>query len=62
MADIQESRERVGRHPHSKGVAKQVIQTWSVMGEAFDLESRYKVIDYLGKQSISLFADLFINR
>jgi hypothetical protein len=41
--------ERTGRHVLSKGAAKQVIQTWSVMGEAFDLESRYKVIDYLGE-------------
>ena len=49
MTEIQDTRERASRHLHSKGVAKQVIQTWSVMGEAFDLESRYKVIDYLGK-------------
>lgn len=41
--------ERAGRQVQPKGVAKQVIQTWSVMGEAFDLESRYKVIDYLGE-------------
>ena len=48
MMDNQDSRERASRHTHSKGVVKQITQTWSVMGEAFDLESRYKVIDYLG--------------
>ena len=53
MAEIQESRERSSRHQHSKGATKQVIQTWSVMGEAFDLESRYKVIDYLGEQLLN---------
>lgn len=46
--DNQDSRERASRHTHSKAVVKQITQTWSVMGEAFDLESRYKVIDYLG--------------
>jgi hypothetical protein len=44
--------ERTGRNVLPKGATKQVIQTWSVMGEAFDLESRYKVIDYLGELSI----------
>ena len=48
MMDSHDSRERASRHTHSKGVVKQITQTWSVMGEAFDLESRYKVIDYLG--------------
>lgn len=43
--------ERSGRVVLPKGTEKQVIQTWSVMGEAFDLESRYKVIDYLGELS-----------
>ena len=52
MTELQDSRERASRHAHPKGVAKQVIQTWSVMGEAFDLESRYKVIDYLGTSSV----------
>ena len=47
MSDVQ---EKTSRYVHAKGSPKQVIQTWSVMGEAFDLESRYKVIDYLGNQ------------
>lgn len=53
MADIQ---EKAIRHMHAKGSPKQVIQTWSVMGEAFDLESRYKVIDYLGNQDVELIS------
>ena len=61
MTEIQDSRERIGRHSHSKGVPKQVIQTWSVMGEAFDLESRYKVIDYLGERMIDVCDELRVD-
>ena len=52
--DNQDCRERASRHTHSKGAIKQITQTWSVMGEAFDLESRYKVIDYLGIKQMSI--------
>jgi Protein kinase domain len=54
MMDNQDCRERASRHTHSKGAIKQITQTWSVMGEAFDLESRYKVIDYLGIKQMSI--------
>lgn len=34
--------------PNSVRDIMQISQTWSVMGESFELESKYKVIDYLG--------------
>jgi hypothetical protein len=43
-------REKTFRHlmPNSVRDIMQINQTWSVMGESFELESKYKVIDYLG--------------
>jgi hypothetical protein len=50
MNESSSIREKNFRHimPNSVLDIMQITQTWSVMGESFELESKYKVIDYLG--------------